>query len=254
MVSKFRPRILVLGGTLAFFIFLLSSSFYVGAYSSAVTQQKCDDCFSGYSLTSQGAKITSASVSLKVPSVTCPSSSSGSLQANTFLVGLDGVQITDDYEAAALTVLCNPGDTTPYYGLSYTMGVSAFGSAPWSPSAGDVVSMTVKASSTSVSVALKDLTSKESFSVSSSYKGAALNAAECVLGTAGLPQVSYGVAHFTSCKATVGGKTGAINAFSSSGTLTEWTSYDSTGTYVLAQPSAISSSGSFTVTWKAAGP
>src|SRR5579863_2704786 len=135
MLPKLKlSRMLVLGSTLAFIFFLATSS-YVGAYSPTTTKQKCNDCFSGYSLTSESAKITSASVSLKVPSVKCPSSSSAPSEASEFFVSLDGTQQGGDYESATLTILCISGLTTPFYSLSYFMGTSGFGTPAWTPSA-----------------------------------------------------------------------------------------------------------------------
>jgi hypothetical protein len=255
MVFKSRPAILI--STSLAFMFLLCATPYlsgVSAYSgnlptlnTSIIQKSCTDCFAGYTINTSATAvgINSVSVMLKVPNVKCSSSS----QSSFFGVAL--LDSSSDIAEAGIVAQCS--GTNPIYSALYVATLSNSGKATWTPAPGNVISITASRSSSAIKVTLKDLTTKHTTTASSLVKGVVFTFGGCLTIMPLTPQVNYGRVSFSSCKASVGGKSGPISVFSSYG-LTAWTCYNLAMTKILAKPSSISSTGSFTVAYLGSGP
>jgi Peptidase A4 family len=262
MIPKSDLRILTLA-TVAFLFCAAPAVSAVSAYSPNTARslsvnyqtQTCDDpCFAGYALTTSSASISGLSTSVKVPSFKC-----GSTQQVVFFgIALESASSSTSAETGFYAE-CSGSSTTPMYLVMYylpgTAAGSGFGYATWVPSAGNVMSFTLKGSASSVSVQVKDVSSGQSVKMSTKIKGASFNEAACAAVPIGYPQVNYRSVSFTDCKVTIAGKKMPISGDSAAGaSLVQYVCYNESGTSVIAKPSAISSQGSFKVTYMSAGP
>jgi hypothetical protein len=208
-----------------------------------LTKAKCDDCAAGYGVENSSGGLTRVHARVKVPSLTCTSQTAVSF----FMVGIDG-ESSSDFAWASVYGYCQSG--SPGYHAEwgdYNSGTS--GTASWNPKAGDIVSLSVRESKNGNFVfTIKDGTNV--FTGTGSDAGATNSYATCFTDMqSGYPAVDFGTVHFHGCKVN------GTPVGSAPGTLIEWICYNSSGTQVLAKPTALSASGaSFGVRFRNAGP
>ncbi|MCL4519033.1 MAG: G1 family endopeptidase [Thaumarchaeota archaeon] len=212
--------------------------------------------WAGYAVTGTPGSITTVSGSFVQPSVTC----SHKTTYAAFWAGIDGYN-DNTVEQAGTLAECSSG--SPVY-LAWT---EFYPAAPiyasWSPSSGDLISVTVTCSSisggASCTATVKDVTTGNSYSNQGSVSGAELANAECIaerpaVGGSLTTLANFGTAKYgqdyTSVSGTCYAGTGnTLQAFGSFSTVTSITMVNQKG-QTLASPSSLSSDGSsFTVTY-----
>lgn len=224
--------------------------------ATPMSTQKCDDCFAGYVDTSSSGGVTAVSAKFKVPTLSCTSTTAISI----FLVGIDGFSSTDFGYASVHADCYNGVASYGAYWADYNSNQAV--ATSWTPSAGNVIALSVSFSSGKFKFTLKDLTTKQTTTATSPATGAALTSAECVTDTVKnsmgtiLPLSDFGKLSFTKCMAEINSVKAGIGGFSSPVVLTKYICYDSTGTSILAEPGALSKTNheNFHVTWVASGP
>lgn len=212
--------------------------------------------WAGYFVTGSAGSVTGAQGSFVVPAVSCS-------RGTTYVAlwtGIDGA--TDStVEQAGVMVECSHGSA------AYSAWTEFYPAAPtyaqWTPSPGDVVSVTITCAAVSggasCAAGVTDQTAGQSYSNSATVSGAQLANAECIVerpaiggsitklanfGTAELGQDYTGVTG--TCFSTIGGTTGAFGSTSSVTSITMVNNHGS----ALATTSSLSSDGSsFTVAY-----
>jgi len=198
--------------------------------------QSTSSNWSGYAAT--GGPFTSVSASWTEPSVTC----SGTAYAS-FWVGLDG-DTSSTVEQTGTDADCS-GSTPQYYAWyemypKYPVNLSN----PVQP--GDAMSASVTTTGSGrFTLTISDSTQGWSYTTSQRLKSAALSSAEVIAEAPSsrsgvLPLANFGTVSFSNATAN-----GASLATFNPDPITM-----ASGSTVKAQPSSISSSGSFSVTWK----
>ena len=249
-------------------IFLVASPVILtgsAAYSSnpTVTKYQDKDSWAGYGINYPG-KIAGIETNITVPSVTCQS-----LAESNFSVGI--VDLGQPGTSAGVYAGCNfwGGHDYEVYGVYwsyyyYNSGCGCYGhgygTAYWSPSPNDLVSVQILSTLytkscgnfTGYCVTITDITSSNTVNANVTVVGSPQIGVCGTTMETGLPQDNFGTASFTDCKGRLfGGQWKAIGSYAS---LYEFICYNSTGSYILSQPSALKSKMDFKVKFLAAGP
>jgi hypothetical protein len=207
--------------------------------------------WAGYAALGSKGSVSKASAAWTEPGVKCPST--GSRWA-VFWVGIDGYTSGSVEQIGTLTE-CSSGKLIQYawweiYPLNSIQKISGV-----TVHSGDSVSASVTHSDSAGTFTLALHDGTQSFSKTIAYV-AERNSAECITErptvNGKLPALAdFGTVTFSSCTATIGGKSAGIGAFSS---VKEIVMVNDAGTMVLARPSALTSNTKFSVTWEASGP
>jgi Peptidase A4 family len=253
------------------FLFLLSSFAFVPTSAAATgaptassihmnsaaspakkpTKFDCPDCWSGYGLNStKSGAVTAVWGSFTVPTLKCGSGTTISF----LLVALDGTA-SNDFSYAGVYVECSSGSAS-YGAVWYNAADGSSGSASWTPSAGDSVTMSIVESKGTNTFTLTDNTQKATSTGTGADTGMVLEFATCFTDMAsGYGQSPFGTVSFTDCQATVNGNTGAIGSLTGKTvSLVEFITVNSGGTKALNKVGKLTSGEDFTVTYKKAGP
>jgi hypothetical protein len=191
--------------------------------------------------------FTKVSGAWKVPSVTCTPED----QIASLWVGIDGFSDAT-VEQTGVSAQCFEGSAFYYSWYEmYPAGTVEFGTTV---SPGDSISASVVRSGTKYTITLKDSThTANSGSATATCKATTCldTSAEWIAerpeyaSTGDVPLVSYGTWTLSSGSVTSGGKSGTISSFKPESI----TMIDSTGTYDLSTPSALTGGNSFKTTW-----
>jgi hypothetical protein len=204
--------------------------------------------WSGYADTSatKGA-FTRVSGSWKVPSITCTTED----QIVALWVGIDGYS-DSTVEQTGTSAQCFQGSA--FYYSWYEMYPAATQEFGTTVAPGDSISASVVRSGTKYTVALKDSThTADSGSATATCKATTCldTSAEWIAerpeyaSTGDVPLVSYGTWTLSAGDVTSGSKSGTISSFKPASI----TMVDSTDTYSLSTPSALTGGNSFKTTW-----
>jgi Peptidase A4 family len=192
--------------------------------------------------------VTKISASWVEPSLSCSSTTALAV----FWVGIDGLG-TSSVEQVGTIAQCYEGAASygawwEIYPLNAIQIISKIAVAP-----GDhfTASVTYSAAAVKFTMKITDTTTGVSFSKTHAYTPAARETAECIAerpsGSSGLyPLADFGKVKFTSCEATISGTHAGIGTFSSVYRI----NMKQSGV-TLASTGTLTSSKTFTVTWKA---
>jgi hypothetical protein len=215
-------------------------------WSGTVSQAKSLN-WVGYADIASTNTVTYVSGAWVEPKVSCPVH--GTLYA-AFWVGIDGAN-SNTVEQTGTLAMCSSG-TASYqawwelYPSNYAQTITSI-----TVHANDSFSASVKYTGSAFTMFISDLTTGKKFSKTGTQAGVARSSAECVgerpeVGSSLAALARFGTMKFSSCTATISGKTAGIGSYSS---VDEITMVDSGGT-TLAAPSGLSNSGkTFSITW-----
>lgn len=204
--------------------------------------------WSGYAVTAPKGSVADVMGSWVVPAVTC---SSGSTAYSSFWVGIDGYS-SSTVEQVGTDSDCQ-GGTPTYYAWYEFYPKPSFQVTSLAVRPGDTVTAEVRYSGGSFTVTMT--VNSQSFSKTQRVNSAQRSSAEWIAeapssGGSILPLADFGTVFFGPDSATVNGFTGPVGSFGTS--VQSITMVSSSGT-LEAQPSTLSSDGSFSVTWYSSG-
>lgn len=231
--------------------------------------------WSGYAVTGASGSVTSVTGSWTIPTATCPSSGAGANAYSSFWVGIDGWN-SSSVEQTGTDSDCSNGKPVYYawyefypQGAYYACSTFSSCRVMESLSAGDTVTATVTYSPASevfsATISVTSLTGTVT-SNTATYRSnrAQRSSAEWIAETpccegngSVLPLADFGTVSFTNANATVspfGASTLGALSFDSPANFWESTMVAESGGAVMAQPSGLSGSTSFSVTWENVGP
>ncbi len=245
-MSTFAPLIAVTGAELAL------------APRIGIDQSTASN-WSGYAAVPSSGSVSSVSGSWIVPAVT---GARRTTAYSSFWVGIDG------YNSGTVEQIGTDSDIqngkATYYAWFEFYPNPAYKLLRFPVSPGDKISASVTYSSGTFTVSITDITTRKTFSTSSTVPTAARTSAEWIAeapwSNGVLPLANFGQVTFSSCTASVGGISQTISSFGPMTAATSGTGYDaitmttSSGT-VKAVPSGLDDTGAgFSVHWFNAGP
>ncbi|MDG6997172.1 MAG: hypothetical protein JRN52_14730 [Nitrososphaerota archaeon] len=219
---------------------------------SGADQSVCSTNWSGYVDTGSAGTVTYVSGSWTVPTLQCPSSGTTYV---AIWVGIDGYTSTTVEQTGVLGE-CSSGTTTysAWYEF-YPAAMVTISGIKVSPNDGFTASVTANGGG-SFSITITDTTTGSTNTTTGTVSGAQQSSAEWILERPALCRVAHCTLStlanfgnpepFTSASATVGGKTGAISAFSDVAV----TMVGGSSGPILALPSPLSGGTSFTIAYQ----
>lgn len=202
--------------------------------------------WAGYAGTGSTGSVTKVSGTWVEPSVDC---SSGKTTDVATWVGIDGYSTSDLVQTGA-SGDCS-GGVLVYYAWWEVLPAPETTISSFTVHAGDKITASVTYSTSTGKFTMKITDGTQKFSKTKAVSGTPRNSAECIVerdSVGGvLNQLSkFKTDHFSSCTATIGGVSGGIG---SAPTVNQINMYN--GSKLLASTGSLTSSKSFTTTWKA---